>query len=275
MILANLVPLTMKTRIFLLLLALIGCGVCSRAQHVAIQDIHIQYTGRDSLWFADFNYPFIVSDNKQTQDSINYTIANTNLAIDSLTTIDSNSLRKILESEDNSGIVTMEYKTTLITNKLLGIDIGNEYYGMYTFNNLWHLLFDTETGKQLRLLDIVNENRKEDFSATLNAAMKDSLNNHIINLYKDVVELQIDSDEIGFIIPDITDCMTRLSEEPVINTTEFYFEQNNLVIENNCGLPNAEMVYQPYFKLIYNINKIKEFIKSEIYEQLMAQKANK
>lgn len=265
----------MKTRVFLLILAMISYAVHSRAQQVTIQDIHIQYVGRDSLWLVDFNYPFVVSDNKQAQDSINFVLIYDITQTDSLHKIDSNAVRKILKAEDNDAMVNVEYSVTLKTEKLLGIDLLVEWSGAYPYNTLSRFMFDLENGRRLTLADITRKDMAIEFSSVLYNACTDSLNAHILYLINEAVVLQIDSSEIDDIIQIVVECRDKMQKETMLETSDFYFEGNRLLVAGSCWFPHAVMVYQPFFNIPFKLSSIQQVLKPEIYSQLIAQKTNK
>lgn len=249
---------------------------CSHAQNFAIKELRATGLDTSNLYNQyEFTYPYIILSNKAVQDSINLALQEAYLNTDSISGLDSNSVKLCLNHTASDGFTFISYEVVFTSPRLLGLDVFAEAIGAYPVGWTSHYLFDLTTGHQYLLGELLNNTNKDQFAAKVIAAMKDSMNNYTIEIIKEVAAGQRDSSELDDVKYFLDECMDGTDSNSVLNTVGFYFQNDILYINHLCIFPHIVKALEPTFELSYPALQLKEFLLPKIYQELISQKANK
>ncbi|HLP49789.1 MAG TPA: hypothetical protein VK154_02835 [Chitinophagales bacterium] len=264
----------MKSICIALFLTFVFVKACFSQQ---VKVIALKVNGVDSsrgfTWQYEFYYPYIVCSNNAVQDSLNEALLS-NISPDSIGGLDTNSIKHYLTLAGKENYTGILYNEIFASPKLLGIDIWASATAAYPHSWLTHYVFNTITGHRYELREIIVSNKQNEFAAQLMVDMNDSMNNHVIEIIKEVKTGYRDSSELDDLNYFMDECLQGLDTDRILDC-DFYFQNGTLVLESICSFPHVAKALQPFFQIPYPAKSIREFLVPEIYEQLISEKGKK
>lgn len=196
--------------------------------------------------------PVIVSGNHMADSLVNNVIR--------LKILDAEDVRipvkKAIRDRVESGLTGASYEVTYNKNGILSLAFSLEGMGAYPSYWCVYLNFDSKTGKQLKIGDIIKADRVTKFKAKVLADKVFSLKR-----YKKEIKGYEDSD---WAIETVNSCMKSL------NTDNFSITQVEIEIIDECDFPHAIQNMAPVYSLKYSYHSLATFLRPAFLTKLTA-----
>lgn len=247
----------MKYLFLLLLLPL----TCVQAQRVVIKEIKFRantrlYTIKDSTII----YPIVTTKNVSVNKLINDKIKEKIFEPESNKT----SIKKAVEEQTSNGMTDLSYEVTYNKKGILSLHTDGE--GCYAYCSTWstYFNFDVNTGKEITIKDIIDEDKIDSF-----IKMVFSKKVSILATYKEEEKTALEKNEIdtatyNWILEQVeTNCINTIDVE------QFILSDTGISIMNPCEFPHVIRAIEPTFDLIYTYTSIATFLKPVFKKHLV------
>ncbi|MGC4036867.1 MAG: hypothetical protein QM764_12990 [Chitinophagaceae bacterium] len=206
-------------------------------------------------------YPIIILKNKTAADLINRQIRkeffdqpNIHVTLDNL-----------LTERIEEGLTDLDYTITFKNKNILSLQLNGEGCGAYCSSWNIYLNFDLNTGKQIRIEDLIQLDKFDSFKEIVFQQKTDTLQKYLAE-EKEMFDRNemgdLDSSDYDWIKGEVTNCMSNAA----INV--FSLKKTELEIIDPCDLPHAIQSQTPIYELKYSYLFLKPFLKKEFLEKL-------
>lgn len=260
------------TNIFLLL------TICCVSQKTNVVELYVLREDTGSVWSShELRFPYVITMNKAAQLKINQAILEQIFDSQGIDFSDTNSIKQAIDTQAAEYISEVSFEVMLSSNNWLQLSVTHSGVAAYSFDYTNFFFFNTQTGQRYMLIDLIKPDKQMLFSDMIFADQKDSLNSYLLNIKKELLDMGAEDDsstikEISDLVKQCYDYMDGKSES---EHYDFHLANDTLLIETSCGFPRYARVFQPYYRIPYAADYIKDYLLPEIYQQLVSQKANK
>ncbi|GAA4327286.1 hypothetical protein GCM10023115_24830 [Pontixanthobacter gangjinensis] len=219
-------------------------------QEVKIDTIRIELSDKLTSGFEENNYyPLIKTGNKKIDSLINYDLKN-KLTREEMPNI---SIDSTLNEWASYGLVFLDFQINYNKNRILSLRIDAEGCGAYCTNWTEFYNYSTDTGKALKLSDIV------DLTYLKDDILKKKNKQYQLN--REELKKQLDEDE-GLDLSTYQFILERYNEcDKSFEINQFALYEDHLEIIEGCNLPHAFKPSTPIIDIQYDLSDIKEHLK--------------
>ncbi|HLP21510.1 MAG TPA: hypothetical protein VK174_14455 [Chitinophagales bacterium] len=248
------------------------------SQQVKVVELYVLGAETESVWSGhELKFPFIITSDKAVQANINKTILEQIFDSGAINVSDTNSIKQAIDTQATEYISEITFEVTLNSGNWLQINITQTGVAAYSFENTHYFLFNTQTGNRYMLIDLVKTDKQNLFAKKVLADQKDSLNNYLLNIKNELLAIgaEDDSSTINEIADLISQCYEYMDEKNETGHYDFHLAKDRILIETSCGFPRYARVFQPYYRITYHADYIKDYLLPELYQQLISEKGKK
>jgi len=221
----------------------------------------------NSLKFADtaysVQYPFISLPNATVAKSINVTIKKTVFAETGYENIVD--VKKALAAYSKDFLLEMSFKVIFNKSGILSLEIYFDVQGAYENSFYRHLTFNTATGKQLTLSDIIKASSFNNFKQDILNKKRKALQQYAIDIKKDLDSNYISKEEYDESLSLVKNggCADSVSLQ------EFTISNSCIQVYDDCDFPHAMRAQQPGYELKYFIDSADKMINKQFLDNLI------
>jgi hypothetical protein len=203
-------------------------------------------------------YPLVLSANKKTDSLINAQIKADLFETDT----ENESVRKLLAVHISEyGLINLSYQVTYNSNGILSFSIYRESCGAYCSTQETYFNFDTNTGNEITISDLISDSKLDSFRSVVFADKVKALNKYKME-EKNLVDM--DSVTINWALQQVDEsCINN------VNIDDFSLSTVSLEIKDICEFPHVIRSQEPSYELKYPFSSFSDFLKPRFKKILL------